>query len=397
MPCPKCGGSRLWQHDQSLSKTGLLRVRAKCASSGCGHRFTIAGRVRDWQAEAERRGTFFDSLAVLTPLVGIVRARDRAIETSEIHFTTASHNLAEGTIGSEFRRYREAAEYYSMVEHVVRVYGLSQRKQSDFPKHDPARPDPPVDEVEPDLLWLLLSRARGIAALVTGLPRPAFGEAAPSTFPSWIDRGAGGVDPLRRFFPPSRHVCALEIVEHIHRTVVAETPEGYWGSHGARDWLRTKLRSPEGLLRMDKERWQPSLEELDQDRPPVTDPVMVLRILRREILHAKQLAADAFTESVDDRLRYWVETAAMGNVLRVRVTLGGRSVGRAEARLPTPCRTDDNAARLQLDVEDHNAEAVKLVVGQEKVVLPWREMAGADNALAERLVSPPTPAGRPDK
>src|SRR5690606_808243 len=139
----------------------------------------------------------------LTPLVGIVRARDRAIEASGIHFTTASRYLARGVIGSEVRRYRGEADYYSMVEQVMRVYALAQRKQNDFPTHDARRPDPPVRKVDDGLLWLLLSRARGIAALVLGLPRPTFGETTPAAFPSWIDRGARGIDPMREFFPPS--------------------------------------------------------------------------------------------------------------------------------------------------------------------------------------------------
>lgn len=383
-----------------------MRVRVRCAGSTCGYRFTVSGGVRDWQAEAERRRAFFDALATLTPLVGIVRARDRAVVTTGTHFTTASRKLAGGVIGPDVRRYRGSADYYSMVEQVVRVYGLAQRRQNDFPICDPRRPDPPVRKIDNGLFWLLLSRARGIAALVLGLPRPSFGEPAPAAFPSWIDRGARGVDPMRGFYPLSRHACAAEIIERLHQTVVAETPNGYWASPGASDWLRTKV-APMTLLSHTAQRhagadaqlrgaawWGPGVEEFDVEPPPVPEPTMALRILNREILYAKRLSASALAESVDEGLRYWVELAGAGNVVRVRVTHGGRTVGRAEARLTKPFRIADNAAELRLVKEDQDAKNVKLAVGRGKFMIPWRSTAGADHELAGRLVSAPAPAAR---
>ena len=59
-----------------------MRVRARCAGPACGHRFTVSGGVRNAEAEAERRRAFFETLIASTPLVGIARARDRAIEAS---------------------------------------------------------------------------------------------------------------------------------------------------------------------------------------------------------------------------------------------------------------------------------------------------------------------------
>jgi hypothetical protein len=403
MKCPTCGGTRFWKHDQRVSKAGVLRVRVRCANPECGRRLTVTGGIRDRRAEIERRVAFFHSLAALTPLVGIVRARDRAIETSGINFTTGSHSLAKGTIGAGLRRYgKEADDYYSMVEQVVRVYGLGQRKQTDFPTRNPLGRNPPVKKVEPALLWLLLSRARGIAALVLELPRPAFGETAPSAFPSWIDRGARGADPLRTFFPPSRHACASEILEHLHRTMVAETPDGYWASPEASDWLRMELLPPTSQLTLaersrtlansqneEEERWEPDLEELTRKPPPVPDPTMVLRLVKREIQHAQHLAAEALKENVDDGLRYWVEVTQSGGGLSVRVTRGGRTVGRAEARLEKRFRKADNAAELRRVAEDRKAKTVTLVVGGQKVIIPWRPAAGIDPDLAGRLVPPP--------
>lgn len=389
-----------------------MRVRVRCAGPACGHRFTVSGGVRIPEAEAERRRAFFETLIALTPLVGIARARDRAIEASGIHFTTASRHLARGVIGSEFRQYPEEAGYFSMLEQVMRVYGLAHRRQSDFPAGDPKRPEPAFMKVHHHLLWLLLSRARGIAALVLGLPKPAYGEPLPAAFPSWIDRGARGIDPLRRYFPPSRHSCATEILERLHRTVVAETTDGYWASPDARDWLRTKLLPPTALLAQtertrlranglspEDEGWRgPDLEELYREPPPVPDPTVVLRPVERDILHAKHLAATALIENVDEGLRYWVDTTQAGTVLRVRVTLGRRTVGRAEATLEKRYRTADNAAELLLDSQDRKAKAVKLLVGWDRLTLPWRSTDGPDHELATRLVSPPAPAdmaGRP--
>lgn len=382
-----------------------MRVRVRCAVSTCGHRFTVSGGIRNSAAEADRRRAFFESLIALIPLVGIVRARDRAIETSQIHLTTASRHVAKGVIGAKLRRYRGAADHYYMVEQVMRVYGLARRKQSDFPNPKPMRSNPPLKKVEPGLVWLLLSRARGIAALVLGLPRPTFGEAAPSGFPSWIDRGARGVDPQRAFYPRSRHACAAETVERLHGSVVAETPDGYWASPAARDWLRTRLLPPTALLTHtergrlraagvlpDEEWWGPSLEMLEEEPPPVPDPSLVLGLLKRDILHARHLAAAALMEDVDEGLRYWVETTKSGTVLRVRVTLGGRTVGRAEAELEKRFRIADNAAELRLDAEDRNAKAVKLVVGRERLTLPGRSTGGPDHELAKRLISPSAPA-----
>ena len=124
-----------------------MRVRVRCAGPACGHRFTVSGGVRNAKAEAERRRAFFETLIALTPLVGIARARDRAIEASGIHFTTASRHLARGVIGSEFRQYRGEVGYYSVLEQVVRVYGLAHRRQSDFPARDPKCPDPALKKV----------------------------------------------------------------------------------------------------------------------------------------------------------------------------------------------------------------------------------------------------------
>src|SRR5690606_13831044 len=94
----------------------------------------------------------------------------------------------------------------------------------------------------------------------------------------------------------------------------------------------------------------------------------------------------------DEGLRYWVETTKSGTVLRVRVTLGGRTVGRAEAELEKRFRIADNAAELRLDAEDRNAKAVKLVVGRERLTLPGRSTGGPDHELAKRLISPSAPA-----
>ncbi len=384
-----------------------MRVRVRCAGTACGHRFTVSGGVRNAKAEAERRRAFFETLIALTPLVGIARARDRAIEASGIHFTTASRHLARGVIGSEFRQYRGEVGYYSVLEQVVRVYGLAHRRQSDFPARDLKRPDPALKKVHQHLLWLLLSRARGIAALVLGLPQPEFGEPAPAAFPSWIDRGARGIDPLRRHFPPSRHSCATEILEYLHRTLVAETPDGYWNSLAARDWLRTKVVPAMSLVSHGEQRlwgrgaepqhadrWDSYVEGLNQDPPPVPDPSLVFRLLDREVREARRLSADALVESVDDGLGYWVETTGTGTVLGVRVTLGRRTVGRAEAQVAKPFREADNAARLRLIAEDRKGNMVKLIVGRERVNLPWRSPAGADYELMEQLVWLPPPTDR---
>lgn len=383
-----------------------MRVRVRCAGTACGHRFTVSGGVRNAEAEAERRRAFLESLIALTPLVGIARARNRAIEASGIHFTTASRYLARGVIGSEFRQYRGEADYYSMVEQVMRAYALAHRKQDDFPRRDARRPDPALKRVHHHLLWLLLSRARGIAALVLGLPQPAFGEPVPAAFPSWIDRGARGIDPLRRYFPPSRHSCATEILERLPQSVVAETPDGYWASPAAGDWLRTKVVPMSQLSRGERrrlgtgaqphhtERWEPNVEGLEQDPPPVQDPSLVLQLLDREVREARRLSAAALVESVDDGLRYWVETTGTGTVLGVRVTLGRRTVGRAEAQVTKPFRKADNAARLRLVAEDRKGSMVKLLVGRERVNLPWRLPAEADSELMEQLVSLPAPTDR---
>jgi hypothetical protein len=93
-----------------------VRFRVRCASPACGRRITVKGRVRDRRAEADRRRTFAHALAALTPLVGVARARDRAIEISGIHLSTASRHMAVGSIAPEFRQGGHTADYYSMVE-----------------------------------------------------------------------------------------------------------------------------------------------------------------------------------------------------------------------------------------------------------------------------------------
>ena len=140
------------------------------------------------------------------------------------------------------------------------------------------------------------------------------------------------------------------------------------------------------------DQWEPYVEGLNQDPPPVPDPSLVLRLLDREVREARRLSADALVESVDDGLRYWVETTGTGTVLRVRVTLGRRTVGRAEAQVTRPFRKADNAARLRLLTEDRKGSMVKLLVGRERVNLPWRSPAGADSELMEQLASLPAPA-----
>jgi hypothetical protein len=224
-----------------------------------------------------------------------------------------------------------------------------------------------------------------------GLPRPAFGAVAPTAFPSWIDRGARGVDPQREFFPLSRHACAREIGHGLERTLLTDTPDGYWDSQGARIWLRTRVAAPP---QPDEEDWLgPDLEELDRDPPPVPDPAAALRIVRREVLDADRLDAEGQEERGDhEALRYWLESAKAGTILRVRITVGGRVVGRAEAKLEAPDGVADNAAELRLEAEDHDGKTTMLVVGGERVSIPWRATAGADAELAKRLLELPRPA-----
>lgn len=380
-----------------------MRVRLRCANSDCGRRITTSGQTRDPGVEADRRRRFYRILAALAPMVGIPRARDAAIAATDVSVPSASRYVSAGVIGPEVRRSRGSTEYYEMVEQAMCAYSLSQRKQTSFPEHASSEGLPELARISPDLVWLLLSRARGLAALVLGLPRPRFGAPAPAAFPSWVDRGARGVDPQRDFFPMSRHTCARATVDRLSRTLRDETPDGYWDSASAEHWLRANLTHPMTLLSPNQRRWLrrhwylpeewlgPELELLEHDAPPVLDPVPALRVLRRELRHADGLEAHATEEEVDEGLRYWIDTRPVGVALRVLVTSGGRVVGRAACRLEEPEWTAGSATELRFVTENREEGSTTFDLAAAKVILPWRVMEGANDELAKRVVplSPP--------
>jgi hypothetical protein len=377
----------MWKHDTRTSVSGVVRVRYRCGTPGCRRHVTVCGQIRDRAAEARRLHDFFTNLAALVPALGVARARDHARATSGVSLATASRAISHGRIPQE-SRHRGDRWYYAVIESALRSYAASHRKES---QHlTPSMPPPPdVSSMDPELLWLLLSRARGIASLVIGLSRPEFGQLAPTAFPSWIDCGARNVDPRRYLFPSSRFRCAATIIDSLPWTVVSEVPSTSWDDHTARAWL-SRYTSPSWEEDAAPHRIQEWFEDyfdingppFEVHRPPVVESELALDVLRREVLAALRLRAAPRDGDAEAGIGYWLDTGVDGSLMRIRITRRARVIG--EAAIKRDATTAANTSKLRVLYQDEGDEVPSLEVGGSAI--PQRARGGPNEELADQLV-----------
>lgn len=185
--------------------------------------------------EERRRTEFFSNLVALYPSLGIARARDRARAASSVSRATASRLVRSGRIPAEYRTEDHPPDRYDLLERVMKLYSAQSSRKPEPPPAVTEQSSAGLDLVERRTFWLVLSRVRGLAALIRGPSSGSSGRL--EDFPSWIDLGARDADAMREYYPLSLAACARFAEKEVVQHVLEQTPPCWWSSLESWRWL----------------------------------------------------------------------------------------------------------------------------------------------------------------